>query len=43
VGTVKAPEDTAAAISRWGFPAAPYHCRQHDSNRLRNQDAFAAK
>ena len=42
-GTVKSAEDTAAAISRWGFPAAPYHGRLPDANRRRIQDGFAAR
>jgi ATP-dependent DNA helicase RecQ len=40
-GTVKSAEDTAAAISRWGFPAAPYHGRLPDASRRRIQDGFA--
>jgi ATP-dependent DNA helicase RecQ len=43
VGTVKGAESTAAAISRWGFPAAPYHGRLPDASRRRIQDGFAAK
>jgi ATP-dependent DNA helicase RecQ len=43
VGTVKAAESTAGAISRWGFPAAPYHGRLPDANRRRIQDGFAAR
>jgi ATP-dependent DNA helicase RecQ len=43
VGTVKGAESTAAAISRWGFPAAPYHGRLPDANRRRIQDGFAAR
>jgi ATP-dependent DNA helicase RecQ len=43
VGTVKAAESAAAAISRWGFPAAPYHGRLPDANRRRIQDGFAAR
>ena len=42
-GTVKGAETTAAAISRWGFPAAPYHGRLPDINRRRIQDGFASK
>ncbi len=42
-GTVKSAEDTAAAISRWGFAAAPYHGRLPDANRRRIQDGFAAR
>jgi ATP-dependent DNA helicase RecQ len=42
-GTVKGAENTAAAISRWGFPAAPYHGRLPDVSRRRIQDGFAAK
>jgi ATP-dependent DNA helicase RecQ len=42
-GTVKGAESTAAEISRWGFPAAPYHGRLPDVNRRRIQDEFAAK
>jgi ATP-dependent DNA helicase RecQ len=42
-GTVKGAESTAAAISRWGFPAAPYHGRLPDASRRRIQDGFAAK
>jgi ATP-dependent DNA helicase RecQ len=42
-GTVKAAENIAAAISRWGFPAAPYHGRLPDDNRRRIQDGFAAR
>jgi ATP-dependent DNA helicase RecQ len=33
----------AAAISRWGFPAAPYHGRLPDVSRRRIQDGFASK
>jgi ATP-dependent DNA helicase RecQ len=43
VGTVKGAESAAAAISRWGFPAAPYHGRLPDANRRRIQDGFAAR
>jgi ATP-dependent DNA helicase RecQ len=43
VGTVKGAENTAAAISRWGFPAAPYHGRLPDAYRRRIQDGFAAR
>jgi len=43
VGTVKGAESTAAAISRWGFPAAPYHGRLPDASRRRIQDGFAAR
>ena len=43
VGTVKGSESTAAAISRWGFPAAPYHGRLPDVSRRRIQDGFAAR
>jgi ATP-dependent DNA helicase RecQ len=42
-GTVKGAETIAAAISRWGFPAAPYHGRLPDASRRRIQDGFAAK
>ncbi|HEY2596871.1 MAG TPA: ATP-dependent DNA helicase RecQ [Candidatus Dormibacteraeota bacterium] len=42
-GTVKGAETTAAAISRWGFPAAPYHGRLPDMSRRRIQDGFAAR
>lgn len=42
-GTVKGAENTAAAISRWGFPAAPYHGRLPDAYRRRIQDGFAAR
>jgi ATP-dependent DNA helicase RecQ len=42
-GTVKGAETTAAAISSWGFPAAPYHGRLPDVSRRRIQDGFAAK
>jgi len=42
-GTVKGAESTAAAITSWGFPAAPYHGRLPDASRRRIQDAFAAK
>jgi ATP-dependent DNA helicase RecQ len=42
-GTVKGAEATAAAISQWGFPAAPYHGRLPDAGRRRIQDAFASK
>ncbi len=41
-GTVKGAESTAAAISRWGLPAAPYHGRLPDAHRRRVQDGFAA-
>ena len=43
VGTVKGAETTAAAITRWGFPAAPYHGRLPDLSRRRIQDGFASK
>jgi ATP-dependent DNA helicase RecQ len=43
VGTVNGSESTAAAISRWGFPAAPYHGRLPDVSRRRIQDGFAAR
>jgi len=43
VGTVKGSESTAAAISKWGFPAAPYHGRLPDASRRRIQDGFAAR
>jgi ATP-dependent DNA helicase RecQ len=42
-GTVKGAETTAAAITRWGFPAAPYHGRLPDASRRRIQDGFASK
>src|SRR6202521_850111 len=42
-GTVKGAESMAAAISRWGFPAAPYHGRLPDASRRRIQDGFAAR
>ncbi|TAN31426.1 ATP-dependent DNA helicase RecQ [bacterium] len=42
-GTVKGAEDTAAAISRWGFPAAAYHGRLPDVSRRRIQEGFAAR
>ena len=42
-GTVKGAEATAAAITRWGFPAAPYHGRLPDVSRRRIQDGFASK
>ncbi|MDQ6880033.1 MAG: ATP-dependent DNA helicase [Candidatus Dormibacteraeota bacterium] len=42
-GTVKGAESTAAEISRWGFPAAPYHGRLPDAYRRRIQDEFAAR
>jgi ATP-dependent DNA helicase RecQ len=42
-GTVKGAESTAAAITSWGFPAAPYHGRLPDASRQRIQDGFAAK
>jgi len=42
-GTVKGAETIAAAISRWGFPAAPYHGRLPDVSRRRIQDGFASK
>jgi ATP-dependent DNA helicase RecQ len=42
-GTVKGAEATAAAISGWGFPAAPYHGRLPDAGRRRIQEGFAAK
>jgi len=42
-GTVKGAETIAAAISLWGFPAAPYHGRLPDLNRRRIQDGFASK
>ena len=43
VGTVKASESTAATISKWGFPAAPYHGRLPDVSRRRIQEGFAAR
>ncbi len=42
-GTVKGAETTAAAITRWGFSAAPYHGRLPDVSRRRIQDGFASK
>jgi ATP-dependent DNA helicase RecQ len=42
-GTVKGAEAIAAAISGWGFPAAPYHGRLPDFSRRRIQDGFASK
>ena len=42
-GTVKGAETTAAAITKWGFPAAPYHGRLPDMSRRRIQDSFASK
>ena len=42
-GTVKGAETIAAAISSWGFPAAPYHGRLPDVSRRRIQDGFASK
>jgi ATP-dependent DNA helicase RecQ len=42
-GTIKGAESMAAAISRWGYPAAPYHGRLPDASRRRIQDGFAAK
>jgi len=42
-GTVKGAETIAAAISGWGFPAAPYHGRLPDQSRRRIQDDFASK
>ncbi|TMC70078.1 MAG: ATP-dependent DNA helicase RecQ [Chloroflexi bacterium] len=42
-GTVKGAESTAAAISRWGFPAAPYHGRLPDAGRRRIQEGFASR
>jgi ATP-dependent DNA helicase RecQ len=42
-GTVKSAEATAAAISRWGYPAAPYHGRLPDASRRRIQEGFAAR
>ena len=42
-GTVKGAESTAAAISRWGFPAAPYHGRLPDTGRRRIQEGFASR
>ncbi len=42
-GTVKGAENIAAAISRWGFPAAPYHGRLPDASRRRIQEGFAAR
>ena len=42
-GTVKSAEDTAAIISRWGFPAAPYHGRLPDASRRRIQEGFASR
>jgi ATP-dependent DNA helicase RecQ len=41
-GTIKASEYIAAAISRWGFPAAPYHSKLPDSSRRKIQEGFAA-
>src|SRR5450759_4449991 len=42
-GTVKGAESTAAAITSWGFPAAPYHGRLPDMSRRRIQDGFASQ
>ena len=42
-GTVKGAEDAAAAIMRWGFPAAPYHGRLPVPSRRRIQDGFAGR
>jgi ATP-dependent DNA helicase RecQ len=42
-GTVKGAEDAAAAISRWGFPAAPYHGRLPAVSRRRIHEAFASR
>ena len=42
-GTVNGAETIAATISRWGFPAAPYHGRLPDFSRRRIQDGFASK
>jgi ATP-dependent DNA helicase RecQ len=42
-GTVKSAEDTAAIISRWGYPAAPYHGRLPDAGRRRIQEGFASR
>jgi ATP-dependent DNA helicase RecQ len=42
-GTVKTAEATAAAISRWGFPAAPYHGRLPDASRRRIHEGFGAR
>jgi ATP-dependent DNA helicase RecQ len=42
-GTIKGAENIASAISRWGFPAAPYHSKLPDSSRRKIQEAFAAR
>src|ERR1700674_765786 len=42
-GTVKRAGATAAAISRWGFPAAPYHGRLPDASRKKIHEGFAAR
>ncbi len=42
-GTVKGAEEAAAAISRWGFPAAPYHGRLPAVSRRRVHEAFASR
>jgi ATP-dependent DNA helicase RecQ len=42
-GTIKASENIAASISRWGFPAAPYHSKLPDVSRRRVQEGFAAR
>jgi ATP-dependent DNA helicase RecQ len=42
-GTIKGSENIAATISRWGFPAAPYHSKLPDLARRRIQEGFAAR
>ena len=42
-GTVKGAEDIALAVSKWGYPAAPYHGRLPDLGRRRIQEGFAAR
>ena len=42
-GTVKGAEELALAVSKWGYPAAPYHGRLPHLSRKRIQDGFAAR
>jgi ATP-dependent DNA helicase RecQ len=42
-GTIKGSENIASAISRWGFPAAPYNSKLPDSSRRKIQEGFAAR
>jgi ATP-dependent DNA helicase RecQ len=42
-GTVKGAEELSLAVTKWGYPAAPYHGRLPDLSRKRIQEGFAAR